>query len=503
MKIIKRVFILQFLFLLAIPLVLGEISTTLPEKSLYNFGEKIAPFVSLKQDMDYDGFFSLDILCDNYGLQYYAIPLALEAGMRTQLNVPELSLSKLMTGKCYLRSSFEASDGEAIDTGASKDFVVTNKVNILIDEELGAKPGEDITISGEVRKQSNEIMPKGEAKISFNGNEEKVGVVSGNFEHVIHLDSDIEAGDIPMVIVVTDKYGNYGDKVLKVKVLPIPTRIENNLENSVLMPGDTLRAKVVLYDHSSKAINGTKIHVKIFGPGENLIAEKDIQNMNYFEFETEKSQKPGTYYILSAFEDVKGQDSFIIQEVKKIVMSQTDNFVYVENVGNVNYDDKVTIVLESNDKKYLINKKINLEPGEKITIDLSKEVPQGTYDITLPEEAVVSGAEANAEGEDALGVTEEQNVIEGVPIEDNRNAIKKTADGMSGVTGAVVGAAGYVASRPLLATTLLILIILGTVARYSKDFIIGKIKGKKEDDTSHLFEDFKFDKENEDNRDRD
>ena len=77
-------------------------------------------------------------------------------------------------------------------------------------------------------------------------------------------------------------------------------------------------------------------------------------------------------------------------------------------------------------------------------------------------------------------------------IDDNRNVVKKAADGMSGITGAVVGAAGYVASRPTLAAIILILIILGTVTRYSWSFIKNKVKGK-EDETEHIFEDFKFD----------
>ena len=95
-------------------------------------------------------------------------------------------------------------------------------------------------------------------------------------------------------------------------------------------------------------------------------------------------------------------------------------------------------------------------------------------------------------------VTGPVNVIQDVAIDDNRNVVKKTADGMALISGAVVGAAGYVASRPTLAAIFLILIILGTVMRYSWGFVKNKIKGQK-DETEHIFEDFKFD-ENEDNK---
>ena len=50
---------------------------------------------------------------------------------------------------------------------------------------------------------------------------------------------------------------------------------------------------------------------------------------------------------------------------------------------NVDYEDEITILLEDGEDKYLLNEKISLKPGESVSIDLSKEVPQGTY-VNLP-----------------------------------------------------------------------------------------------------------------------
>ncbi len=499
MKNLKRFLILQLMLFMVIPAVLGEMTITLSGKDLYNLGDKLSPTVSIKEDSAYDGYISLMILCDNYDFLYHKAFLRVAAGVREQLTIPDLILSKSMVTKCSLKSNFEADNGEKIDSASSEYFFVSDKLNIIVDGNFEAKPGEDVVVFGEIRKSNNEIMSKGEAKISFKGKEEKVDVVAGEFEHTIHLENDAEAGNIPLLVAVTDKYGNYGDQLLDLRVLSIPTRIENSFDNSILMPGDTFKAKVSLYDHSGKVINGSRVNIKIFDPDEELIAEKDIQNSNYFEFKTEKAQMPGNYFLLGAFEDIKEQSTFKIETVRKIVMSQDGSFVYIENVGNIDYDDEVTVILESDDKKYLINKKVELKAGEKITIDLSKEVPQGTYDVILPKELVETDAPAvdsNNESEGAQEVVEQTNVAENVEIEDNRNVIKKTADGMSAVTGAVVGAAGYVASRPTIAAIILVLIILGTVTRYSWSFVKNKVKGKKEGDTSHIFEDFKYDENN-------
>jgi len=501
MKILKRVFIVQFLILFIIPVTFADISITLPEKAVYNLGDKISPIVSIKEEQDYDGFFNMNIICKNYNLQYFTIPLSLEAGFRTQLTVPDLSLSKSMIGDCKLKSNFEVSDGENIVTAESGNFLVTDKITITMDEKLEkleAKPGENVLIFGEVRKDNNETLKKGEAEISFRNKEYKVNISSGRFEHTIHLDEDAETGFISMLIVVRDKYDNYGDKILTLKVNPIPTRITNIFENDILLPGDNLKVKIILYDHKSNVIEGN-ISVKVFDFDDKLIAQKQVKSSNYFESEMEKNQAPGNYFLLSIFEDIKQQDSIVIDILRKIIMKQEDNFVHIENVGNVEYDDETTIILESGEDTYIINKKIDLEPGEKITIDLSKEVPQGTYDIILPEDAVEDSVQSEDidEGvlsEDTVEITGPVNVIQDVHIDDNRNVVKKTADGMSSITGAVVGAAGYVASKPLLATTILILIIFGTITRYSWGFIKNKVKGKK-DETGHLFEDFKFDED--------
>jgi len=502
MKYLKRVFVLQFLILFIIPTAFADISITLPEKEVYNLGDKISPIVSIKEEQDYNGFFNMNIICKNYNLQYYTIPLSLEAGFRTQLTVPDLSLSKSMMGDCKLKSNFEVSDGESIAAAESGKFLVTDRLTITMDENLEAKPGENIIILGVARNAGNETLKKGEVDISFRNEQYNINITLGRFEHTIHLDEDAETGFIPILIVVRDKYDNYGDKILNLRVNPIPTRITNIFENDILMPGDNLKVKIILYDHKSNVMEGN-INVKVFNPNENIIAEKQVESSNYFEVRMEKNQVPGNYFLLSVFEDIKQQDSFIIGILKKIIMKQEDNFVHIENVGNVEYDDETTIILESYEDTYLINKRIDLEPGEKITIDLSKEVPQGTYDIILPEDAVEDsvqsgGTDEGALSEDSTEVTGPVNVIQDVQIDDNRNVIKKTADGVSSITGAVVGAAGYVASKPILASIILVLIIFGTITRYSWGFIKNKVKGKK-DETEHLFEDFKFD-DNEDSK---
>ena len=83
-----------------------------------------------------------------------------------------------------------------------------------------------------------------------------------------------------------------------------------------------------------------------------------------------------------------------------------------------------------------------------MTIDLSKEVPEGNYKVELPEE-----------------------IIEDVPIEDNRGFLKKTGQGISKITGSIVGTSDKALMTPFMASIILIAIVLTLIIVANKDKI--------------------------------
>src|SRR3989344_1369408 len=365
MNFLKGLILLQMPFLLLIPLVSAEIQVTLPENNLYNLGDRVLPEISIKEAESYYGFFKVHISCDNnYEIQYYTIPLSVEAGFRAQIAVPELQLTGSMKGKCILRADYDATDGTRIGSSLSEYFFVDDKLNISINQDLRVAPGESLDIFVEVRKYNNGFLPKGEAAVTFNSKEEKTAVGFGVLKHTISVDRNTEAGNLPIYISVKDQFGNYADKAFDINVLAIPTRIENLFDSKLLMPNDKGRVKITIYDHTGKAINGSVINARVLDSEKNIIAEKKVENQAYFEFQLNPSQAPGEYFLLSAFESIKEQSSFTVESVEKIVMSQENGSVTIKNIGNVLYDDEGTIVAEGEDNKYLINKKIKLEPGE-------------------------------------------------------------------------------------------------------------------------------------------
>ena len=483
MKWLKAAVLASF-FLILMPFAFAIISVEVPEKEIYNLGENIVASVSIIESKDYNGFLRVTLGCEGYNLPYYTTLLSLEANFRTQITAP-LPLFESMKGTCSIIADFEDTSGDRISRGKSKTFAVSDELNVSMNNAISALPNENIELEGTARKLNGESLQAGDAKISFRNKEYTTKVEFGNFRYTLALDTDLDIGNYPILVKIEDKNKNYGDAIVQLNVLPIATRIENRLESETVKPGNALKARIILYDHKDRAMNGT-INVDLLDTEGKRILDKEVESLSYINYEFGRKALPGTYTIVSKMDDLSEETKFEVEALKEITMKYDDQAVIIENTGNVYYDDETTIVLESGDKKYLINKKIELEPGETLSIELSKEVPSGTYDVVLPQ------AQAIEENE-----TAKTNVIEDVEISDERSVYKKAASGLGTVTGAVVGAGGYIASRPLLASVILVVIIILIAFYYSKGFILEKIRRKKPEDTNELFKDYKFEDEKE------
>lgn len=475
-----KVVILSSFFLILMPFVLGDINITIPEKDTYNLGEKIDVSVSIQENEDYNGFLKAIIKCESYDLQYYTSPLSLEANYRTQIQVPELTFFASMVGMCNIKVDFEDTNGDRISKTESNTFLVTSDLNISTEKVINSLPDKIVILEGTVKKINNESLDSGNVKISFRNKEFNTEIEFGEFKYNLSLDSDLDIGNYPILIAVEDKNENYANEVVQLNVLPIATRIENRLENEKVKPGNSLKARIILYDRKNRVMNGT-IKVDLIAPDEKELVSKKVVSLDWVNYEFSKNALPGTYRIISIMEDLREETRFEVEVLEQISMSYGDEVVIVENTGNVDYDDETTIILERDDKKYLINKRINLKPGETLSIDLSKEVPYGSYDIILPQ------TETKTENE-----TSATNIIEDVIISDNRPAYKKVSSIVGAVSGFVVNTGGYIASRPLLASIILIVIILLIVLYYSRGAIMNKIRGEKPEDTNEIFKDFKY-----------
>ena len=120
--------------------------------------------------------------------------------------------------------------------------------------------------------------------------------------------------------------------------------------------------------------------------------------------------------------------------------------------------DELTFVLQNELKKYLVTKKISIDPGKVLSIDMSKEVPEGVYSILLPLkkdiEAIKQTINQTAQGLSNLAgenSTVQKILADSALIHDNRPVYKKIAAGISSISATLVGSNGAITKVPWLA----------------------------------------------------
>lgn len=504
----KRAFIIIFFLLL--PVVFAEIGIQ-QDESNYNLGDKISLSVSVVEDVDVNGFFKAVAECTNYVMQYFVTPISLEKNFRTSINVPDLTVTKDMLGSCKIKAIIEETEG-AIDSGYTEEFEIEKRLDISCEGD-DAIPGKEVEISCIVKKLSGEAVSDGTIRLNYRKKEFTGELEAGVFSFSIPVAEDVPAGIQKMAVEAEDTKGNYGDVILEINVEAIPTRLENRVNKETFSLGETLEIKPVLYDHIDGFMDAT-ISLELVDPEGKKLISNDVSSGGTVSYTFNSYSLPGDYLIKTNSEGISQERTVKLESLTKLKMTYSSGGkVKVENVGNTFYDDQTTIVLENEEgKKYMIEKKLKLEPGEVKEIDLSMEVPYGHYDVTLPvvsieEEAVdTGGEEASASSE------EESNVVENVEIQDNRPVYKKVGSGVGAgfgmVTGAAIGTVGFVSTKPLAASIILVVIILVIVLFYSRDLIkskIGRVKikvdkeegihvEKKDDEIEGLFKDFEYGK---------
>ncbi|MBS3131066.1 hypothetical protein J4212_01420 [Candidatus Woesearchaeota archaeon] len=462
------------LFLISIPGALAELRVKLPEKNIYNIGEKITASVSIIEKNSYRGFLKVMISCTGYDLQYYTTPLELEANFRTEVQVPGLQAFESMAGRCRLRAIFENTAGGKVDASDSLEFDVSKSLKLETEGKISSQPNSAIAVEGAVWKADGAELQSGTMKIGLNGNEYEVPVQYGRFKQEIMLEN-LHAGERYIDLYAEDNYGNSASKTVLLEVLPVPTRVENRIEQNSVNPGEIVRMNVYLYDHDGNVMAG-QLDVAIIGPDGSNVASKSIESGGPFNYQLDNSIVPGTYTVRSVYGSIAEESPFEVMTVQDLSAEIQGSTVILKDNGNVAVEESASFTLEGEGKQYSVAKKISLSPGEAYEIDFSREVPMGIYTVSSP-------------------LLNEPAVIE--VGEDNRPSYRKIGGGIGAVTGAVISAGSYVVSRPLLASSIIIVIVLGIISYYGKGIIKEKIQHKKEEkeeDVQGLFKDFEFEK---------
>ena len=466
--------ILYFLIvLMAIPITFADISMK-TDQPIYNLGDKVSASASVLSSSNFEGLFKLTISCGNYNLPYFITPVNLEANFRTAITVPELAATSAMMGNCTLIGGLTTNDNSVVEEKESMGPEVTDQLNILpIQGKITSLPADTVLAAGVVNEAYGNNVLKASVKIKLDSESYSAEAVDGKFTLNVPLANNIKSGKHTIEITATDSKNNHGYGTIELEITAIPSYIRLELSASQTEPGSKVQISASLLDQANELIN-TSLGLQLASPKNDKVFDKSVQSSEGLAYEFSQYSQPGTYSITSTFKQLVSQASINISTVRQVKINYRNESVLVENTGNVPFQDELTFMLQNELNKYPIVKKISIDPGKFLSIDLSKEVPLGIYNVISPLKENINSAKESLEGQ-------YQNFLaNNVTIHDNRPIYKKIATSLTSMGGLLVGADGLLTKNPLVAPIILMAILALVVIRYGRKPIMKMIKGKKD-----------------------
>ena len=481
-----------FLLLLFVPTAFAEVAVK-TNQNVYNIGNGIGASVSALQGNNFEGLFKLAIECGAYKLDYFLTPISLEANFRAAVNVPDLTSTTSMVGNCILVGNL-MSENDIIEQGQSNGFGVTDKLSVLpVQSKITSLPADSIQIAGIVNQAFGNNVLKATTSIVLDNSSSTVDAVDGKFNLTIKIPKNIKSGQHSIGISAYDSKGNSGIAEVELHITAIPSYLKIDLSDTSFLPGTKVLLLSTIFDQADDVINDS-LSLELASPSNSKVFTKTAQSNEKIDYEFSQYAEPGVYALVATYKNLLAQASLNITRVREVKIMYQNESVFIENIGNVVFDDELTFVLESSAKKYPVTRKVKVEPGKTISFDLSKEVPFGVYDILV---SVKEGFDlvrdrindtfGNLAGTSQMNISslisEEGDILaDKVLIHDNRPAYKKVATGLSSVSTFLVGADGLLTKNPVIAPLILLTILLLIFLRYGGKPLLRLIKGRKKEE---------------------
>lgn len=483
-----RKYFLLFLIIISLtPFTIADILIA-TEQPIYNIGDRIKVFTSALDENNFEGLLKITLNCNEYRLDYFLSPISLEDNFRTAITVPDIIATKQMLGNCSMLGSLTTYENSIVEEKASNSFSVTKQLNIVtINPKLSSLPGETIQIVGLLNDAYGINVLKALTKVTLDNESYIFETRNGKLNFTIHLSNNIKSGKHIIYITASDDYDNIAQSEIELNIMPIQSYIKTQLSSDKLNPGSKIAIIPTLYDQADDVVN-LSLEIELVSPTGNKIFKKVAQSNEGIEYEFNQYAEPGTYILISTYKTISTTSFVNITTIREVNLNYQNGTAIIENVGNVLFEDSFNFILESEFKKYTITKKLKVEPGKVVYIDLSKEVPSGVYNVFVAaKEGILPIAKnlGKLESEDfstqGLSNIMTDAIATNVLIQDNRPFYKKLASGFSHAAGLVVGVDGLLAKNPIVAPLIVFIIILLIVVRYAGKPLIRLFRRKKDD----------------------
>ena len=295
-----------------------------------------------------------------------------------------------------------------------------------------------------IRSLDNQPIDRATIKIHIDDLILTTDATDGEFEYSFSTSPTIRSGQHDILIEVKDEFGNIGTDSEKIFIEAIPSSLDIHLEKNVYLPSETIRITPTLLDQAKDPIS-KKVEIKIYNPRGKKVFNQDSETSKTIDFSLDKESLPGQWIIKAKSEGINSETIFEIKIIEEIQITLNNNFLTIENIGNIRYEKPLDILITTEEEQRVIKKRTNIDPGDFFEIDLNKEIgEEGIHNIKI--------------------INPEQEFT--ITIDQGRSFVQKVIDDLSSLTGQAVGKPGTAPSNTPTYTFLLLILVMILVLAY-------------------------------------
>ena len=356
--------------------------------SVYNLGDALTISATVKSLVSATDVLYMDLICEGQSVNFYKNGVSLSSGEEKKVEASLIFTKNLIgeiKGKCKVKGTFKG------DSVLTNEFSVSDKITIIPESNNTIfTPGVPALIKGSALNENGDPangfidlkVVEGESILLSKHNT----INNGFFSMSIIFPEEIKAGRYLLELSAYEEEPgesinektNLGFTAYNIDVTQVPTSLEIILDKEVV-PGTNAKIKAVLHDQTGKNIASlAKITIKDDKKG--IIAQTEKATDEYLEIPIAYNQKASVWEVRAEFNSLTAESTFLIQEKKDVNISLVNNTLTITNVGNVPYNDAVTIKI--GDKILFVETGLDVDESKKYKLT----APDGEYQISVLKE---------------------------------------------------------------------------------------------------------------------
>jgi len=380
----KRGVIILILIICLSSFISADIIFTQQTKSVYNLGDTVHVPVTIKTLTDVNGLFQMDLICNGTAINFYKNGVNLISGEEKNFD------SSLVLIKGIIGSNKGACKIKAIlgmDYALSNDFKISDSLSIsgsLTKKEFDS--GESISVTGKVTREtgenSNGFIDASLLTNNVNQNITQFGTINlGTFSTNISLPSTLKAGNYILRLRAYEKNSdgiitNNGFADYNISVRQVPTNLELIMEDKYVMPGTSIKVKIILHDQTGESINSMAF-ITIKDQNDKILEQDEIQTNQFLEYPIRTNEPPAQWKVFGVSNQLTAEDEFQIKVNENVDIQVVNKTILITNIGNVQYNKTLLVNVGGTP----LNIPVRLSVGESKKYILS--APDGEYKVDV------------------------------------------------------------------------------------------------------------------------